>query len=119
MTRLDWTKPVNSLIHKLQKAGLEVQAVDDGGGIIRINTASQLKGRQVAVEAVTSVDCSHIILNNQAGEQAKVCIVLGNDPEEIAADWACNSAVIGQQLEGAVEAFISQWEGKKCPKVAA
>ena len=91
MARLDWSKPVNSLIHKLQKAGLVVQAVDDGGEIVNIKETKQLENRKLAVDTVVSVDFSHIILKNANGDRARIVIVLGNDPDEIVADWACSS----------------------------
>lgn len=121
MARLDWSKPVNSLIHKLQKAGLVVQAVDDGGEIVNIKETKQLENRKLAVDTVVSVDFSHIILKNANGDRARIVIVLGNDPDEIIADWACSSnysSTIAPQVESAIEQFYKQWEGKKCPTVA-
>lgn len=119
MTRLDWSKPVTSLVHKLQKAGLKIAAVNDGGETIKINVDKQLEARKKAVEAITSVDTSTLFLDIPGGGQARVFVVLGNDPDEIVADWAYRGDTIGVRLDSAIDEYISQWEGKKCPKITA
>jgi hypothetical protein len=41
--------------------------------------------------------------------------VLGNEPDELVADYGANTEEMMPFIEEAVEAHRKQWEGKKCP----
>jgi hypothetical protein len=118
MARLDWTKPVASLLHTLQTSGFTIQAVNDGQEICKFDHLNSVKARKEAVDAVTSVDESYVRIHDANQYGATLFIVLGNEPDELVADWSHQPKFEQVRLENAIDAYINRWQGKKCPKVA-
>lgn len=113
MARYDWSKPVSSLLTKLQKAGFTIAAVNDGMETFKMDPKkSNLANRKEATEIITSVDESGMRVT-KGDKSGFVYIVLGNDPEELASDYTD-----WDELEEVITAHSLQWEGKKCPMIA-
>ena len=117
MARYNWTPVVMSLLSHLQKAGVTITAVDNGEELIEIdNSVSKLKQRKAACEEIVSVDESQVLLSYGNGKMAELCVVLGNGPEEIVADYYTAKADT-ETVDNVIDNFIAAWEGKKCPMV--
>ena len=112
MALLDWSVPVSSLINKLQKNGYKIYGVNDSKDMVKIDqNHSNLVARKKAVDVIDSVDESILVVIKDKNTFG-LFIVLGNDPEELVADYSSND-----DLERIVDEFISCWEGKKCPTI--
>ena len=113
----DWTQPVMSLLHKLQKADVQIISVNDGNEYEDVVGDSKLASRKYAADMITSVDESWVRVKSKDAF-ATLYIVLGNDASEILADYSYTS---GTKLEGILErvssAFYEQWEDVPCPTV--
>jgi hypothetical protein len=117
MARLDWTKPVASLLHTLQTSGFTIQAVNDGEEICNLGHLTSVKARKEAVDAITSVDESYVRIHDANQYGATLLIALGNDPDELVADWSYQPKFERARLDTAIDLHMARWEGKKCPKV--
>lgn len=111
MARLNWAIPVRSLLNTLQEAGFTLIAVNDGEERITLDERS-VTARRMAAEAICSVDDSVLEINGW-GRQGKVWIVLGNEPEELAADYSGDFP----ELEEAIDDHARAWEDRACPTV--
>jgi hypothetical protein len=101
---MDYSKPVNSLLNRFQKAGYKIVHVNDGEEQHLISKdLSNLNARKQASEFITSVDNSWVNLIKE-NQQVVLFIVLGNDPDEIVCDYTDN-----EEVESIVEAFEDQW----------
>jgi hypothetical protein len=116
MTRLNWAVPVGSLLHTLQKHDIALAAVFDGEEYVKLHNAFNHTRRKEAIEIITSVDESWLYVT-YGGESGWVDIILGNDPDQLAADW-CASGMLEALLQTAIEAHNKRWEGRKCPTTA-
>jgi hypothetical protein len=117
MARCDWSVPVKSLLAKFQEAGFNISNVYDGEDMIPIDqTLSKTKIRHSAADIVVSVDESFVYINKD-GMRARLFIVLGNDPEELVADYNYNPQ-LEELLEETIDKYTLQWEGVKCPMIA-
>jgi len=113
MARYDWSKPVSSLLNKLQQNGFTIAAVNDGMETEKMDpNKSNLYNRKLATEVITSVDEAGMRVT-KGDKRGFVYIVLGNDPEELVCDYTD-----WDDLEEVITAHSRQWEGKKCPVVA-
>lgn len=108
MALLDWSAPVASLLYRLQLNGYKIFSVD---GVIIDQNLSDTTARKKAVKEIVSVDDSAVALIKDKKTFA-VYIVLGNEPNEIAADYTDN-----EDLERVIDEYIDQWEDKKCPTI--
>lgn len=116
MARLDWTLPVRTLIHHFQNHDFDVVSVNDGEEDVTIFAQSKAGKRIEATEIITSVDESY--LRVAKGEQtAIIFIVLGNEPDELVADYGCSEELM-PFVDEVVDAHRNQWEGKRCPVAA-
>lgn len=116
MASCDWSVPVRSLLHKFQMAGFNISNVHDGEEMIQIDQSlSQTKIKHAATDVVVSVDDSFVYINKD-GLCARLWIVLGNEPEEIVADYNYNPQ-LEELLEETIDKYTLQWEGKKCPMI--
>lgn len=117
MARLDWTLPVRTLIHHFQNHDFRVLSVNDGEEDIPIvSNPYSLAERKEATEIITDVDESY--LRVAKGEQtAIIFIVLGNEPDELVADYGCSEELM-PFVDEVVDAHRNQWEGKRCPVAA-
>lgn len=113
--RYDWSKPVSSLLYKLQQKGFKLVNVHDGEDY-EFFTGNSLSQRKTATATIVSVDVSRLTVekNNLRG---RLYIILGNEPSELVCDWGSASGEIMEELETVVNAHSEQWEGKKCPMV--
>ena len=114
MTYLDWTVPVRTLIHQLQNHDFDILSVNDGEEDIPIiSNSGSLAERQEVTGAITAVDEAwlRVGMNRMT---ATLYIVLGNEPDELVADYSCPEELM-PFVEEAVEAHRKQWEGKRCP----
>lgn len=116
MASYDWSIPVRSLLHKFQMAGFNISNVHDGVEMIQIDQKlSETKIRHSAADTIVSVDESFVYINKD-GMNARLFIVLGNEPEEIVADYNYNPQ-LEKLLEETIDKYTLQWEGKKCPMI--
>ena len=117
MTCLDWTLPVRTLIHQLQNHDFDILSVNDGGDedVPIISNSGSLAERQEATEAITAVDVSELRIGRGGKLRATIYIVLGNDPDELVADYRATNEEMMSFIDEAVEAHRTMWEGKKCP----
>jgi hypothetical protein len=116
MTRLDWTVPVRTLIHQLQNHDFDILTVNDGDEVVPIiSNSGSLAERQEATEVITAVDESWLRIGYKGNMRGTIYIVLGNEPDELVADYGANTEEMMPFIEEAVEAHSKQWEGKKCP----
>jgi len=115
MARYNWKPVVGSFLTKLIKAKFVLVAVDDGGSRIPVDKKSE------AVDAVDSVDDSHLYVTDPNGFDRWIYIVLGNDPEELVADYSCRREYDDSEdkvdpLDAVLDEFTDLWAGKKCPR---
>lgn len=75
---------ITEAITKLIGAGYKLVSVDDGEEEYVTETVPE------AVEAVDSVDSATVYFHTPDGQVGYIWFVLGNDPEEVAADWTVN-----------------------------
>ena len=109
---LNWKVPVSSLLSHLQKNDYKIFSINNGAETVLIDqNLSDKTARVKAVEEIVSVDSSVIALNKNRKTFA-VYIVLGNDPEEIAADYSED-----EDLEKVIDEFTDSWQDKKCPRI--
>jgi hypothetical protein len=117
MASYDWSVPVKSLLGRFQEAGFNISAVHDGEKMIRIDQGlSTTAIRHSAADTVVSVDKSFVYINKD-GMRARLFIVLGNEPEELVADYNYNPQ-LEELLEETIDKYSTQWEGVKCPMIA-
>ena len=116
MTCLDWTVPVRTLIHQLQNHDFDILSVNDGDEDVPIiSNSGSLAERQEATEAIVAVDESWLRIGREGKMRGTIYIVLGNEPDELVADYGANTEDMMPLIEEAVEAHRNMWEGKKCP----
>lgn len=108
---MDYTKAISSLLSKFQRKGVEIIKVYDGEEWIDCNGNSNLDSRKIAVEAVDSVEISHVRIRYM-NEVANLVLITGNEPSEILADWGCKSEFVNLNniIEEVSEEFYTQWE---------
>lgn len=85
---------VQQVIRAVRDSGWEMTFVYDGGEDVPVRTEPE------AIEAIFAVDDAFLNFEKD-GETGWVRFVLGNSPEEVAADWTTNL--------DAVETLTSRW----------
>lgn len=117
MASYDWSAPVKSLLARFQVAeGFNITAVHDGEEMIQIDQKlSKSAIRQTAADIIVSVDESFVYINKD-GMRARLFIVLGNEPEEIVADYNYIPQ-LEEVLDETIDKYVTQWAGKKCPMI--
>jgi len=116
MAYYDWTVPVRTLIHQLQNHDFDILSVNDGDEDIPIiSNAGSPQERVEATEAITAVDEAWLRIGRAGNQRGTIYIVLGNEPDELVADYGANTEEMMPFIEEAVEAHRKQWEGKRCP----
>lgn len=127
-TRLDWTPVVRSLLCWLRRHGIHPIAVDDGAARIRFDEANDERSIDdldgAIADAICAVDQATLFCSALAGcseVRANFWIVLGNEPEEIVADYSHTRdvALLEEAIENALEDFDGEWAGKPCPRAQA
>jgi hypothetical protein len=76
-----------SLLNKLQKADVQIIAVNDGDGYENVSSNTKLAIRKDVADMITAVDESWVRVQYK-DEFATLYIVLGNDASEILADYS-------------------------------
>jgi hypothetical protein len=107
---------VGSLLHTLQKHGFELHKVNDGEEYITLTAPGVHNRRKEAIEIITSVDEAHLYVA-YGGKSAWIHIILGNDPDELAADWSGNYLLL-ERLDTAINEYNDRWTDRKCPTTA-
>ena len=112
--RYDWKPVVKSLCKSLVANGVELVGANDLGDYpedSEIETGDINK----IVDWVTGVDESMIYLktpDTPEGKKKVIYIVLGNGPEEIAADWTMD-----ELIDKATDDHYEKWANRKTPMV--
>lgn len=118
---LDWMQPVSDLLEILQSHGFHLEAVYDGLTRKAVTGDTPVQRTAHAAADICSMDQSWLSIG-KGRLNAHLCIVLGNDPDELVADYRCSSAaampLLEEQLDRVLELFCQQWEGKACPRQA-
>lgn len=113
----DWTKPVMSLLHKLQKADVKIVSVNDGDGYEDVVGDTNLAVRKDAANKITAVDESWVQIRHK-NDSATLYIVLGNNTSEILADYTyIPNSKLETIIENVSEEFYEQWEDVPCPMI--
>lgn len=116
--RLDWRPVVRSFLFTFQKAGFKITGAYDGEESVNIDgTLSDQAARNEATDIVTSVDDSHVVMHyNRGGESRTVefYIVLGNEPEELVADYWVREDDM-DYIKEVMDRFTKRWEYRPCP----
>ena len=110
----DWKPVVRSFCKTLVKNGVELVGADDMGdfpddSIIKTSNIDEI------VEHVCAVDESYILVKTPSTDEGKhkvIYIVLGNGPEEIAADYTCD-----ELIEKSCDEHYEKWENVRVPKI--
>jgi len=84
------------IIHGLIHEGWRPKIVDDGGEDVPVVTVTE------ALDAIFAVDAAHLHVQHRNGTWGWVWFVLGNDPEEVAADYTVN-------LSDAIDPVTEKW----------
>jgi len=114
MTRRDWTQPVLDLLHCLQGQQITLTSVDDGEESMLLLDAAPGDQALCAVDAICSVDASWLrVMQGQA--TGTLFIVLGNEPDELVADYGCTPS-LEPVLEQAIEQHRTLWGGLEWAK---
>lgn len=87
------TAIIRAVIH----AGWRLDRVNDGGDVIPVTTVRE------ALEAIFAVDMAHLFVQHPETDAVGwIWFVLGNDPEEVAADHTVN-------LSPAIDPLTDAW----------
>lgn len=81
MSAHPYEKEVRSLLYRLVGAGWTIPRVWDGGGYVTCES------RQDAIDAILSVDVSHVATIHADHGKSTLMIVLGNSPGELVCDY--------------------------------
>jgi hypothetical protein len=74
---------VQQIIRALRAADYQLVAVNDGEELVKVSNEAEALAAIFAVDEATLV----VTIPRSDGRQGGVFFVLGNDPEEVAADW--------------------------------
>lgn len=112
---LNWKPVALSLLQHLEAHELMPTVVNNGDERIDTWSADPDDRRQEIVEELCAVDQAR--LSCESGSYlANLWLVLGNEPEELVADWNCTSdPAFEQRVINALDAFEDQWSGISCP----
>jgi hypothetical protein len=87
---------IRQIIRALIEAGYELDSVDNGGVIEPVISESE------AIGEIFSVDSAWLFVKDSKGEDHGVFFVLGNSPEEVAADWNVS-------LDSVMDSVLDKW----------
>jgi|SRR5690606_24196318 len=90
---------IRQAIRALKTDDWEVSSVWDGG------EETFVKGEQEAIAAITAVDDARLYVVRRFGEREHgwVRFVLGNEPDEVMADWTVNLTALDALLDRWIE----------------
>lgn len=109
--KYNWKPVVKSLLKVLQDHNFKLVRVDDGGDEDEVLSQDQKKAAKEALDIMTGVDESTLIVSHPSVEKKMVVfVVLGNEPWETVCDYSSVDI-----LDIAVDQFSKKWEDKSCP----
>lgn len=109
---IDYTKAVSSLLYKFQQDDFLLRIVDNGEQCVSLIGKNNTDARKLAVQEVCSVDQSVVYLTPfLASEKAviRLVIILGNEENEILADWSAPEH-FHPRIKKFADEFYYQWE---------
>jgi len=113
-TIIDWVRPVQDLLRRIQAAGFDLLRVDNGGdedeNVFHKNREAS---RKLALEEITATDESRLWISRKGGRELVVLIVLGNAYHELPADWSVNP-----DLDKVLEEFSEHWEDRSYREIS-
>jgi len=89
---------IRQIIRALLAAGYALDYVDDGEDEVKVSTEAE------ALDAITAVDSAHLFVKHPTERASHVWFVLGNSPDEVAADH-------GVSLSPVLDPLHHKWWG--------
>lgn len=122
---LDWNPVVRSLLQHLRTQDILPFSVYDGAYRTKLDGTDEDERQEQAVDLATGQDECRISCrwwNDDTRSElvANFVLVLGNDPDELVADYFISSDAqeLDARVSAALEAFGEEWAGKPCPTQA-
>lgn len=111
----NWEPVIGSFVHTLVKDGWKVRSASDFEDRVVFTGGESLADVTRKVKEVcTGVDESSITFRK--GDLGITSyIILGNEPEEIVADWGYKNDESDAEFTKSWKKFTAKWEDKKCP----
>ena len=112
----DYSPIIKSFLHQIKKVGFIISKVQDecGGGLKAKNPETGITKTDRVVETLMSTDGGSVTFQKGA-HRITAQIILGNDADELVADWSFNSLEADSAFEAGWDAFRNVWEGKSVP----
>lgn len=120
----DYSPIVASFLHQVTKREWKIARVIDCCGqniLLKEKTAREAK-EKAKEEIMAGEESSVVFLKpNEKGENMRIValIILGNEPDELVADWSYTSEKANEDFNIAWDAFQQLWEGKEVPTIKA
>ena len=112
---LNWKPVVLSLLQHLETQGLVPHSVCYDEERIDTWSADPSDRRNEVAEEICAVDGARLACES-GPYVANLYLVLGNEPEELVADWSCTrDPVFEQRVVDALDSFEDEWSGVPCP----
>jgi hypothetical protein len=117
----NWEPVIGSFVHTLVKDGWKIRSVSDFEDRLVFTGDESINDITRKVKEVcTGVDESRISfrkgdLGTSKSLGVSAYIILGNEPEEIVADWGYKNDESDVEFTKSWKKFTAKWEGKKCP----
>lgn len=106
---LNWSPVVESFAKAIVAGGFEIKGALDGESAMKENPTAH-----EAAEWVCSCDEGGIKFTKD-GNRVTALIVLGNDPDEIVADWRYNNDETEKEFDKLWSTWMETWVDKECP----
>lgn len=110
----DYSPIIKSFLHQIKKVGFIISKVQGGGGLKAKNPETGITKTDRVVETLMSTDEGSVTFH-KGEHRITAQIILGNDPDELVADWSFNSPEADSAFEAGWDAFRNVWEGKSVP----
>ena len=111
----NWEPVIGSFVHTLVKDGWKVRSASDfEDRVVFTGDESLVDVTRKVKEVCTGVDESSITFR-KGGLGITSYIILGNEPEELIADWEYKNDESDAEFTKSWGKFTAKWEGKKCP----
>ena len=106
---LNWAPVIESFAAAIVAGGFELDTALDGEGGFKDKCTPKEAGEWVA-----ACDEGHINFTKD-GNHVDAYIVLGNDPDEIVADWGYNNNDTEEEFDKLWSDWMEDWGTKPCP----
>jgi hypothetical protein len=90
------TAAIRQVIRALIAVGYSLDSVDNGGGCVNVSTETE------AIEEIMATDSAWLFVESAKEYISGVWFVLGNSPEEVAADWNVS-------IDHVIEPLLDKW----------